>query len=395
MSPTTLPTSPRTAHPAPAPGPPWLRRHAPEVALALGFVALNAALLANGIRDGGDTGRYLDGAAKLLAGEPLTGRQTTFAGYAALVALSQAVGAGLAGVVAVQVAFAALASAALYDLGSRLGGRAAGWLAAAFHALNPDFARWNGVILTDSLYASLVVLAAWAVHRAAGRGGGAYALAALLLACAALVRPNGWFLPPVALAYWIARARLPRRTRLALLGGLAAAGVAAVFALAGRRGAMSDIRTYEELRQGTVVWGDRPRHMRMPGDAGPATGGPREMAAYALRHPVATTRLVTTRIGVELVHTRPFYSAAHNLVVIALLFPVYAFAVLGLARLRDRPEVRLLIAVVAVHLAIVGASFADWDGRFLLHFLALVGVLAAWGAAPLIDRMAGRRHRRI
>ncbi|HYR09867.1 MAG TPA: glycosyltransferase family 39 protein, partial [Longimicrobium sp.] len=299
------PASPTLAAAAPAAAPPRadararLRRHLPLLLLAALFVAVNAAVLMRyGVRLGGDSGRYLDAAAHLLAGEPLQGREPTFAGYAALVALSQAAGAGLSGVVAVQLLFAALATAALYDVGRRLGGPIAGFLAAAFFGANPDFARFNVVIITDSLYASLVALAAWAVHRAAERGGGAYALGAAAVACAALVRPNGWVLVPVAAAYWIARTRRPAGVKVALAAAVFAAAAAPLVLLAPAMKSVQDVGAYKELRRGTVIWGHDPSRLPMPREATPDTeGGLAQMAGYALRHPLATTRLASQRLG--------------------------------------------------------------------------------------------------
>jgi 4-amino-4-deoxy-L-arabinose transferase-like glycosyltransferase len=364
------------------------RRHLPLLLLAALFVAVNAAMLLRyGVRLGGDSGRYLAAAAHLLAGEPLEGREATFAGYAALVALSRAAGAGLPGVVAVQLLLAALATAALYDMGRRLGGTAAGFLAAAFFGANPDFARFHVVIITDSLYASLVALAAWAVHRAAERGGSAYALGAAAVACAALVRPNGWVLVPLAAAYWIARTRRPARVKVALAAAVFAAAAAPLVLLGAAMKSVRDVGAYEELRRGTVIWGHDASRLPMPSESTPDTrGGLAEMAGYALRH-----RLASQRLGMEMVHTRPFYVPTHNAAVLAVLLPLYAFAVLGLARVSRHPLALLLLAIIVAHGAIIAATFADWDGRFLLYVLQLVGVLAAVGAAPLLHRLARRR----
>ncbi|HEX6372619.1 MAG TPA: glycosyltransferase family 39 protein [Longimicrobium sp.] len=250
-----------------------------------------------------------------------------------------------------------MATAALYDVGRRLGGPIAGFLAAAFFGANPDFARWHVVILTDSLYASLVALAAWAVHRAAERGGGAYALGAAAVACAALVRPNGWVLVPVAAAYWIAPTRRPAGVKVALAAAVFAAAAAPLVLLAPAMKSVQDVGAYKELRRGTVIWGHDPSRLPMPREAAPDTeGGLAQMAGYALRHPLATTRLASQRLGMEMVHTRTFYSPAHNAAVLVVLLPLYAFAVLGLARVSRHPLALLLLAIIVAHGAIIATT---------------------------------------
>ncbi|HYY55743.1 MAG TPA: hypothetical protein VE842_00350, partial [Pyrinomonadaceae bacterium] len=85
------------------------------------FLAVNLTLLiSGGIRLGGDSPRYLEGADNLLRGLPLQGRQISYSGYALLIAFCRLSGTGLPGVVFVQLVLAAAAAVALYDLGRRL-----------------------------------------------------------------------------------------------------------------------------------------------------------------------------------------------------------------------------------------------------------------------------------
>lgn len=107
-----------------------------------------------GVHHGGDTARYLDGAERLVNGDPLVGLQRAYLGYIVFVALAQVLGAGGTGVVVAQVLVSALCVAALYDLGRRVAGETAGIAAASLYAVNVDLARFTFAILTDSLYTS-------------------------------------------------------------------------------------------------------------------------------------------------------------------------------------------------------------------------------------------------
>src|SRR5262245_40403462 len=175
--------------------------------LVAGSVATNLALLAIvGFHRGNDTDRYLEGAADLLAGRSFRGPAGWFyIGYNALVAITQALGSGPSGVLAVQILVAACAAAALFDLGREVRGRWAGVLAASVFIIDYDIARWHLYLLTDSLYISLVAIVTWAAHRAVGRGIGAYLGASCLLLVTALMRPNGWVMIPIVAIYWTLR----------------------------------------------------------------------------------------------------------------------------------------------------------------------------------------------
>jgi len=87
------------------------------------FAAVNLVWLAiSGVHLGGDTGLFLDGARRLLDGQPLVDREPSYLGYVAVIAASQAVGAGLLGVVLIQIAVATAGAGAVYRLGMELGG---------------------------------------------------------------------------------------------------------------------------------------------------------------------------------------------------------------------------------------------------------------------------------
>jgi 4-amino-4-deoxy-L-arabinose transferase-like glycosyltransferase len=299
--------------------------------------------------------------------------------YIATVALFKASGLGLVGVVAAQVLVAGLAACALYDLGRRLGGTWVGLLAAAASALNPDVVRWHVYILTDSLYISTVALVVWCVYTAdswRSRLGSA----ALVLA-AALLRPNGWLLVLVAGCYWGGDFVKGWVTRGLALAALAGCFVLAFFTLLTLHPRLLTNDPDQMLRRGEVIWGYPPARLAMPPDPAPAPAGLPGALGYALRHPWATARLAAARVGTELIHARPTYSALHNAAVLAVVLPLYLLAILGFVANRRHPLARLLAAVTVSHLLVQAVTYADWGGRFLLYIFPLIGVLSAAGTA--------------
>ncbi|HZR25939.1 MAG TPA: glycosyltransferase family 39 protein [Vicinamibacterales bacterium] len=359
------------------------RESAAATTVVVASLVVNLGLLAmTGVHIGGDTVRYVEGAGNLLSGRPLEGMQALFPGYIALVAASAKLGAGTLGVVVVQIAVAALATLALFRIGRRLSNVACGTIAALLFALNVDLARWHLFVLTDSLYISLVIIATYAAHEAAERGGWRYVAASVLVLVAATLRPHGRVLIVSAALYWIARRPTLRRDAVVAY----AAAAILLIALAVTTGAT--LRAEAEtpgrwLGNGVVIWSDTASQLSMPHDAvvDPAAAGATSTAPlrYAARHPIATLRLAVTRVSVELWHARRFYSRAHNAAVVALLGVTYACAVVGFLRRRHQPIAWLMAIVVASHLAFVAATFADWDGRFVLYVLPLIDVFA--GAA--------------
>lgn len=362
----------------------WARWRGAILALGLGALALNAALLAGtGVRHGGDSPRYLAWAEVLRAGQPLGGWAGTYGGYVGVIALVQALGLGLPGVVGLQLGVAGLAGLGLARLGAALGGPPAGLVAAAVLLVNPDVARWHAYVLTDSLYTSAVVLATWAVWRASDRGGAWYLLGLGVLLPAATLRPTGFVLAAVAFGFWALRGAR-RRDWLGVGLGVVGLLAAASLVLSPRvQGTIGRVPGYT-LRSGRVIHQHPAFRVDMPADPTPPGGGWLADLGYVWRHPGPVLRLGARRVAVELAHVRPYYRLRHNVLIVATLLPLYALAAVGVAATWRHPLTRLLVAILAGHLGLVAATLADYDGRFLLHVLGPLGVLAGAGVARLL-----------
>lgn len=349
------------------------------------------ALVRTGVRLGGDTSRYLDGGAQLFSSGPLSGSVLPYLGYVATVGLFQEAGLGTSRLVVFQITVAVLATVALFDLGRRLAGDVAGLIAAGFFATYIDFVKWHVYILTESLFISAVVLTFWALDTAARRGGSWYAVGVLGLGVTALLRPNGWLLLPIGVSYW-ALLRLPSarpRLRIGVVAGIVAAFVA--FAgLAPMLTAGTDAaKPAEMLREGAVIWGDPSTWVTMPSDRGRGEGFA-ALSSYAVRHPVATAKVAALRVGTELMRVRGYYSMSRNLLILGFLVPIYGFAIAGLRTVIRQPLGRMMLAFAATQLALVAATFADYDGRFLLYILPFVMIFSGVGVQRAVTALVGR-----
>ena len=358
--------------------------------LIVAFVALNFMFaIRTPVRLGGDSGDYLADAKRIRQGQfPSEGRFANV-GYSALIVFSQSCGAGLIGLVGFQIALAALAAAAVFDVARRLQGRWTGIIAVSALSANPDIVRWHTFILTDSLYTSFVVLAVWAIHSVERKRRWTWVLAILILLLTTLLRPNGWLFPPIAACFWLSR----------YLGGRHAAVISLVIVAMFMTGVVLLLTIWPGLslssvdanfREGRVVWGDPATYIVMPADEAGTGKGLVSVLGYVGRHPVASFRLMSFRVAAELGHVRAFYSAGHNLVIAVVLIPMYLLAVVGLFVTRHESLARLLVAVIAGHLVVVALTWADWDGRFLLYVFPLIGIFAACGLVRLVQGRIAR-----
>jgi hypothetical protein len=358
----------------------------------LAFVLVNVVLASmSGVRSGGDTGMYLDGARALATGEPLSVRQPSYAAYIAVIALFQSIGAGLTGVVAAQVVAATAAAAVVARIAGELAGPAAAVIAVLLLAIDVDTNRWHAFILSDSLYLSAMTIATWLVYRAHGERmrPSRIGTAVIAMLVAALIRPEGWFLFPAAAWLWIAGSTTATATRWVTIVALLAAAGLLLAAFAPRlSGNLTAVGPAEMLRRGETIWEFQGWRVDMPVDpvltSGNASSG--DAIEYALRHPISTAALMATRVGVHFAHVRPYFSTPHNVLVVVWLTPIYALTAAALWRMRRQALARWCVAVIATQTLVVALTHADWDGRYLAHVLPLMYPFAGAAAAMVIQR---------
>ena len=344
---------------------------------------------------------YLDGANALLNGQPLTGRQPSYLGYITVVAGLQAAGAGLAGIVITQLAAASVAALAVYRIAVELGGRLPGAIAVLLFALDVDTNRWHAFVLSDSLFLSSLAIAAWLVHRASAEAPSPQAVkpsslralgfsvsASLVLLAAGLIRPEGWFLVPVAASYVVIRRAASPAKRWLGLGVVAAAGVLLVIVLGPVLGGnLQAVGPGEMLQRGNTIWDYDGWRLPMPAESLPAHGSSAMTAVkYAVAHPLSTAGLMAARVGVHFAHVRPYFSTAHNAAIVLWLVPLYVLGGYGLWRLRANTLARWCVVVIGTQTVVVALTHADWDGRYLAHVMPLWYPFAAAGIATAAAR---------
>lgn len=89
--------------------------------------------------------------------------------------------------------------------------------------------------------------------------------------------------------------------------------------------------------------------------------------------------------------TRSWYSTAHN-AILAVFYPLYPLAILGWLSFRRDPRIGLLSIVLLLNALLIGLTYDEWSGRFLVPLLPIVIVLATSGLVPIIHRSRGSRH---
>ena len=289
------------------------------------------------------------------------------------------------GIVLAQMALSGLAASALYGAVRRLaGGRhGAAALATGLFVVWPDVQQFNSYLLTESLFISLSVLSFWALVRLRSSGGqtaGALLLT-LLLVLTALARPNGFVVAGAAVLAGLVVLHAQRRAWFwAALGSGALAAPLLLRVLDHQLVTYFLVETYQrgELMYGSAAWALHPvapLHMPPPG-----TGQLAQVGYFAAHNPGFLARLMAGKVFVFFSSIKPYYSLAHRLASVLLLWPLYALAVRG-ARWQAvwAPARAFLVGVPLLQAAVVMLTVDDYDVRFLAPVLPFVFTLAALG----------------
>lgn len=345
-----------------------------------------------GVQSASDTGRYLAGADALLAGTALPGKSGSYLGYNLFVAVFRFAGLGSTAVVLGQILLAGIACISMYFIGVKLAGPRAGLAAAALYAVYPDVQMWNFYILTESVFISMLIISTGLLVHARGPGG--YLIAAPVILFTMVVRPNGVILAVAVFAFIVFRMIRQRRYGLLLALGVSCA-IGAAFAV----GALSDRLAHENigahLREGTVIWGYQGLRLPMALDAVPEAGhvGIAELIGLMAVDPPGFIRLFLVRIAASIVHARPYWSLLHNAFTLITLAAIYFYAWRGVRQSGPGDVVVLALSMVAAQGAVVGATFADWDGRHLAAVLPMVFLMAAPALASSVGGLSGTVRR--
>ncbi len=343
--------------------------------VALFFVLLAALWATRGIHDDKEALKYIGCARDLLRGDAhdLVGRYKAYASYVLFLLPSVALGAPELAVIA-QAVLAVLAAFALARLVERLSGSArAGTIALALALLCYPLQEWVLALYTESFFVSIAVLFLERATRPGRTPWTVFLLGAVLL----FARPNGILFVLPALIWEM---REPFQVPQLLRPAACAAMLLLVAVLPGVPREHLGV-----IVEGHVICGFPER----PGALEDFHGTTILAAQRALfQEPAYAAGLFLRRAASLFTLTRPYYSAGHN----RLLMPFYLLFVLaavGWWRWKADTLAGLFLTVVLLNVVLIGLTYDEWNGRFLVPLWPLIIAFAATGMNTLVGRFAG------
>jgi hypothetical protein len=370
----------------------FLSERAIIAGLALLWLCIQAVLyLRYGVREMGDTEAYITYARNIAERFHFERNyQIKYIGYPLFMAFLFKLGLGLKGVVVSQMLLSGAATVALYNTTKRLAGN---YLAPALCTLL--FLGWyevqmyNGFILTESLYISLLIFAFYLLVRAKSIRQSLWVVPVLLYI--AIVRPNGFIAPVAYFGYLFTLyfySLSSKRARIALLLAVLLVPLAAIVVVDQYLlTSFTIVETYEKghlifMYEDLVVQPEGP--VLMP----PAEASPLVKIIYFIQHNTAYfIRMAGMRFLLFWGNVKPFYSLLHNLMIVAVLYPLYFFTVKAIASKKIPLPLSVFVVLLLLQQCFITTMTSeDWNGRFLMSLIAFVFMFGSIGLSWQLEK---------
>lgn len=319
-----------------------------------------------------------------------------YVGYPLFVAFWLKLRAGWWGIMLGQMAVSALAARAFYRTLRRLTPSATDWRPAALATAAlvgwRDAQQFNVYLLTESLFASLTILAFWALVRARRGPAGRWVVFGLLVLLAGIVRPNGFVVAGAAglaglAGLWQLPGRVAFRRALLGLGLLAPLGWWVLNKL------LLTFTLVETYLRGEIIYGYTPWVVEPteplqlpPADLAPVL----RLGYFVAANPAYFLKLALLKGLLFFSYVKSYYSWSHILLIVGFVYPCYWLAFRGVRGRAWLPARVFLAGIILLQGFVVMMTVEDWDVRFLLPVLPCVFALAGLAVAEWLAERDAR-----
>lgn len=313
-----------------------------------------------------------------------------YGGYIFLRMLCNVTGAGDAGMYLLQLLVNALAAVCFYKLIQKLSDK---YQAAVFGTLLliicVPYQQWTAYLFTESIFFSLVIIYSYVLFASFQKRLTKPVLAAALLLILIISRPTGMLVLPATVALLSYKLFLKRKKLLAVaiwLPGIAGLLLLVDAAMKGK-GEFDFIKPFVEehiicgvpqvAATGVVANGDSLRILLL----------------YISQHFLDFIQLAFRRLIAFFGLIRSYYSAMHNLLLIAGFYPIYILSTFSVRHLFRNKRGFFIFSVVLV--ATFGFSVMltcdDWHNRFIMPVMPFILLYAAIGGSQLYEAVVRRK----
>lgn len=337
-----------------------------------------------GVRTSVDTSRYELIADQILAGKIPAGTDIWYTSFGIIVALLKYLLVGIEWIALLNIAASLGALFIIYNISRRMyKGWKFGFTASLHYILFVKISQWNFIIYTDSLFTSFCIISIGLYMQYIRK------LSPRLLLLVIISFLFTVFLRPVGLVFLGC-------FLIALLEDLSVRriGYLVGFGLIFLIGLNLVLKDYadsfiEAYSTAEIIYPDLNLGIKVPSDLWiPYEGQPLiRITSFAIGNPVYFLKLFFAKVILFVTGTRPYFSIAHNVVLIVFLIGSYGLAFYGNLVTSFKFLSRFTFLFFLSQIVMVGLTSVNWDGRFLFPILPFIFIFASAGIIRLLKRL--------
>jgi hypothetical protein len=334
-----------------------------------------------------DSDRYINNAINITQGIFPEGPEIFYYSYSLIIALLHLLGVKPENVIYVHFVTAILSIICIYKLTKKINGNnIVAFIATALYIGWFKFQQWNLIVYTDAMFCHLVIVSVYVLVVA--KKPSEWLSAFFLVVFTSLLRPTGVGFLFAVVAYvtysFSSRLNFHRHAKALACTALTVGSVIFLNVVLGEfiDSFIASYSASEIIYPKITLLVEKPNSLIIPArEHQPII----RLFLFAFGNPIYFAKLSIIKGLLFLGHVKPYYSTAHNIFIVAFLYPMYFLAIKGF-RLMNNHELKIFIGTfLGLQILMVSLTSENWDGRFLLPVLPVVFILSSFGISGYLN----------
>ena len=348
---------------------------------------IKAMSFVDGYLLGGDSGRYIEGADKLLKFELPTGKGSSYLGYIFFISIFKYFDLNLTYVVVVQIFITFLSSLCLYKITEKISSRYGGLFSLSLYLFYFPLQIRNFYILSETIFICSIIFLIYFILFFKKK----YLITIILLIpFIILIRPHGVILIPSLFLASILWFYSNEKKKLFYLSIIILITLSYPFLLLTNFYLENEKILFKIMNYGIIYGYNHENNYLSFNEPSNNKNDILSLLIFIKENSHNFIISFYKKIWFFLIRVRPFYSDIHNFYLILFNIILYPLVIYGYLKNNFKRNISInFMYFFVIFLTIsVGLSFADWSGRFVLYIFPIFFIFAGIGFSYILKKIS-------
>ena len=333
---------------------------------------------------GGDSGRYIEGADKLLKFELSNGKESSYLGYIFFISIFKYFDLNLTYVSIVQIFLTFLSSLCLYKITEKISSNYGGLFSLSLYLFYFPLQIRNFYILTDTIFICSIIFLIYFIFLFKKK----YLIIIIILVpFIVLTRPHGVILIPsllIALILWL---YLNEKKKIFYLSIIVSIALSYPFLLLTNFYLENEKILFKIMNYGIIYGYNHENNYPNFNEPLDNKNNLSSLLIFIKDNSYNFIISFCKKIWFFLLRVRPFYSDIHNLYLTLFNIIFYPLVIYGylINNFKKKISINFMYFFVIFSTISAGLSFADWSGRFVLYIFPIFFIFAGIGFSKIFN----------